>query len=152
MGMSCWEKVQYNTHWSITILTAHLLVLAIYSKTGGKNGKHSSITESSNISAVSYFALQVFEHMVSQQFRSVPEKLQYLGSKKFTLLPSTAFLCTLDSEPRSAIETGLRLGTTDYSRFNILTRNISTILAVMKALKSRCKNTVDLAEEDDNDN
>jgi hypothetical protein len=49
------------------------------------------------------------------------------------------------------METGLRLGTPDYSWFNILTRNISTILAVMKALESRRKNTVDSAEEEDDD-
>jgi hypothetical protein len=68
------------------------------------------------------------------------------------LLPSAAFLCTLDSAPCSTTETGLRLGTPDYSRFNILTRNISTILAVMKALKLRYKITIDSAEEeDDND-
>ena len=95
--------------------------------------------------------MQVFEHMISQEFRSVPEKLQCLGSKKFTLLPSTAFLCTLDSTPRSAMEMGLRLGTADFSQFNVLTKKISTILSVMKALKSRCKKTVDSVEDVDYD-
>jgi len=38
-------------------------VLALYSKTGGKNGKHSSVSESSNVAAISYMAVQVFEHM-----------------------------------------------------------------------------------------
>jgi hypothetical protein len=128
-----------------------LLVLAIYSKSGGKNGKHSSIVKSSNISAVSYFVLQVFEQMVSQQFRSIPEKLQSLQSKKFTLLPSSAFLCILDTAPRSAIETGLRIGIPDHIRFNVLTKQISKILIVMKALRSRRKNAADTAEEDGND-
>lgn len=106
-------------------------VLAIYSKSGGKNGKHSSIMKSSNISAVSYFVLQVFEQMVSQQFRSIPEKLQSLQSNKFTLLPSSAFLCILDTAPRSAIETGLRIGIPDHIRFNVLTKKISKILIAM---------------------
>lgn len=126
-------------------------VLAIYSKSGGKNGKHSSIMKSSNISAVSYFVLQVFEQMVSQQFRSIPEKLQSLQSNKFTLLPSSAFLCILDTAPRSAIETGLRIGIPDHIRFNVLTKKI---LIVMKALKSRRKNAADsthMAEEDGDD-
>ena len=130
------------------ILLVCLLVLAIYSKTGGKNGKHSSITESSNISAVSYLVLPVFEHMLGQQFRSIPEKLQSLQSKKFTLLPSTAFLCTLDSAPRSAIETGLQIGTLDHARFSMLTKHISKILTVLKALRSRGKNAVDPVEEE----
>lgn len=129
-------------------------VLAIYSKSGGKNGKHSSIMKSSNISAVSYFVLQVFEQMVSQQFRSIPEKLQSLQSNKFTLLPSSAFLCILDTAPRSAIETGLRIGIPDHIRFNVLTKKNSKILIVMKALKSRRKNAADsthMAEEDGDD-
>ncbi|KAF8809095.1 hypothetical protein BYT27DRAFT_7188181 [Phlegmacium glaucopus] len=37
-------------------------VIAIYSKTGGKNGKHAAVTDASNISAVSYLAVQVFTH------------------------------------------------------------------------------------------
>jgi hypothetical protein len=41
----------------------HAIVIVIYSKTGGKNGKHAAITDASNISAVSYLAVQVFEHM-----------------------------------------------------------------------------------------
>ena len=131
-----------------------LLVLAIYSKSGGKNGKHSSIMKSSNISAVSYFVLQVFEQMVTQQFRSIPEKLQSLQSNQFTLLPSSAFLCVLDTAPRSAIETGLRIGIPDHIRFNALTKKISKILIVMKALMSKRKNAADsthTAEEDGDD-
>ncbi|KAF8230911.1 hypothetical protein L208DRAFT_1399725, partial [Tricholoma matsutake] len=72
------------------------------------------------------------EQMVSQQFWSIPEKLQSLQSKKFTLLPSSAFLCILDTAPRSAIETGLRIGIPDHIRFNVLTKQISKILIVMK--------------------
>ena len=37
------------------------IVIAIYAKTGGKNGKHSAVSESSSISAVSYLGLQIFE-------------------------------------------------------------------------------------------
>ena len=48
-----------------------LTVLVLYSKSG-KNGKHSSVSESSNISAVSYMAVQNFEPMYARQFRSVP--------------------------------------------------------------------------------
>ncbi|KAF8221916.1 hypothetical protein L208DRAFT_1414265 [Tricholoma matsutake] len=92
--------------------------------------------------------------MVSQQFRSIPEKLQSLQSNKFTLLPSSAFLCILDTAPRSALETGLRIGIPDHIRFNVLTKKISKILIVMKALKSRRKNAADsthMAEEDGDD-
>jgi len=39
---------KFNTYSNI------LAVIALYSKTGGKNGKHSSVSESSNISAISF--------------------------------------------------------------------------------------------------
>ena len=74
--------------------------------------------------------------------------LKSLQSKKFTLLPSTAFLCTLDSAPRSAIETGLQIGTLDHARFSMLTKQILKILIVLKALHSRGKNAVDPVEEE----
>ena len=38
------------------------LVDATYSKTGSKSGKHGDVTDSSNIMAVSYLGVQVFEH------------------------------------------------------------------------------------------
>jgi hypothetical protein len=39
------------------------LVIYMYSKGGGKNRKHESVSESSNISALSNIGVQVFEHM-----------------------------------------------------------------------------------------
>ncbi|KAF8218464.1 hypothetical protein L208DRAFT_1014414, partial [Tricholoma matsutake] len=48
-------------------------VITFYSKTGGKHGKHSSITEASNISTISYIAVQLFEFMHGRQFRHTPE-------------------------------------------------------------------------------
>jgi hypothetical protein len=50
-----------------------LLVIALYSKTGSKNGKHAAITDSSNISALLYVGVQVFEHMYGCQFCVIPE-------------------------------------------------------------------------------
>lgn len=50
------------------------------------------------------------------------------------------FLCTLDTAPRSAIETGLRISVIDYTRFNVLMKQISKISVVIKELASRRKN------------
>ncbi|KAF8232513.1 hypothetical protein L208DRAFT_1064247, partial [Tricholoma matsutake] len=47
-------------------------VIAIYSKSGGKHGKHEAVSDSSNISAVSHVCVQVFEHMFGRQFRGIP--------------------------------------------------------------------------------
>ncbi|KAF8237094.1 hypothetical protein L208DRAFT_1071666, partial [Tricholoma matsutake] len=53
-------------------------VITFYSKTGGKHGKHSSITEASNISTISYIAVQLFEFMHGRQFRHTPESTSCL--------------------------------------------------------------------------
>ena len=76
-----------------------LLVIALYSKTGGKNGKHAAITDSSAISTVSYIGVQVFEHMYGRQFRVIPEATALFFTKQFALLPPISFLSTLSSPP-----------------------------------------------------
>ncbi|KIJ92452.1 hypothetical protein K443DRAFT_30663, partial [Laccaria amethystina LaAM-08-1] len=48
-------------------------VVAMYSKTGGKNGKHSAITELSSIAAVSYLSVQLFRYRTGGQFHPVPD-------------------------------------------------------------------------------
>ena len=45
-------------------LTSHFLFISIYAKTGGKNRRHNDVTDSSNIMAVSYLAVQVFEYQL----------------------------------------------------------------------------------------
>ncbi|KAF8222355.1 hypothetical protein L208DRAFT_1323121, partial [Tricholoma matsutake] len=74
-------------------------VLSMYSKTGGKNGKHAWVASATHITSVLYIPMQVFEHMHSQQVHAVHHMLQHLHVKRFTLLPSSAFLCTLNSVP-----------------------------------------------------
>ncbi|KAF8223788.1 hypothetical protein L208DRAFT_1369906, partial [Tricholoma matsutake] len=49
-------------------------VIALYSKTGGKQGKHESISDLSNISAVSNIAVQIFEYTHAHQFCSIPQR------------------------------------------------------------------------------
>ena len=53
--------------------------------------------------------------------------------------------------PCSATETGLRISITDYTRFNILTKQIFEIVGVIKTLGSRRKNDEDLDAEDVDD-
>jgi len=74
------------------------IVIAIYAKTGGKNGKHSAVSESSSISAVSYLGLQISEFMYAQQFPPVCEATSIFQTKQYLLAPSTQFLCLLDSK------------------------------------------------------
>jgi hypothetical protein len=47
-------------------------VLAIYAKSGGKAGKHSWVSDSSNIAAVSNIPVQLFDHILGVQFCAIP--------------------------------------------------------------------------------
>ena len=94
----------------------HAIVIAIYSKTGGKNGKHAGVTDASNISAVSYLAVQVFEHMHGRIFRDHPDATATFQTKQFALLSSNAFLCLLSSMPKT-IPMGLELDQKDAEQF-----------------------------------
>ena len=91
-------------------------MIAIYSKTGGKNGKHAGVTDASNISAVSYLAVQVFEHMHGRIFRDHPDATATFQTKQFALLSSNAFLCLLSSTPKT-IPMGLELDQKDAEKF-----------------------------------
>jgi len=111
-------------------------VLSIYSKSGGKNGKHGWVPNASCVSAISYAPMQVFEHMFNQQFRAIPRATHCLQLSKFVLLPSSSFLCTLDRAPRTLL-TNLEISSTDYQRFLILRRQVQNIVSALKSLNGR---------------
>ncbi|KAF9068118.1 hypothetical protein BDP27DRAFT_1266639, partial [Rhodocollybia butyracea] len=63
-------------------------VVALYEKTAGKNGKHASITESSEICAISYLDLQLFERLAhGNQFTSITGSTVLFRTKHFTKIP-----------------------------------------------------------------
>ncbi|KAK1223301.1 hypothetical protein PQX77_013839 [Marasmius sp. AFHP31] len=112
-------------------------VLEVYCKGGGKNGRHESKSESSNIAAVSYLVVQVFEVWTGRIFRAVPAALAFskLKAKKFSLLPSQSFLCILADAPRSQ-GGNLNLSAKDWSTFCAL-RDQKTALKSALAPKKR---------------
>ena len=59
--------------FSVFIYLAIKLVKSIYAKTGGKNGRHNNVTDSSNIMVISYLAVQIFEYQLGTQFRAIPK-------------------------------------------------------------------------------
>ena len=74
-------------------------VITLLSKTGGKNGMHAAITDSSNIAAVSNIGMQLFEHMYGREFRVIPEATASFLTKQFGLISQTCFLSLLSSCP-----------------------------------------------------
>ena len=63
---------------------------SIYAKTGGKNGRHNNVTDSSNVIDVSYLAVQIFEHQLGTQFHAIP-KCSLLNDLEFCGLESPTF-------------------------------------------------------------
>ena len=121
-----------------------LTVIGLYSKTGGKNGKHSSVGESSNISAISYLAVQVLEHMYARQFRSVPAATAIFQTRQYMLLLSINFLTLLDYKESSQQQGSiLELSHDDLNRFRTLQKADKQLQAALKLSRKRGKNSDD---------
>jgi hypothetical protein len=129
--------------------------IALYSKTGGKNGKHSSVTvsDSSNISAsISYMAVQVFEHMHAQQFRSVPAATAIFQTHQFLLVSSIHFLTLLDYKASSGSGSQqqgptLELLPQDLDRFRTLQKANKELQAALKLSQKRSRQSDDELED-----
>ena len=115
---------------------ANAIVIAIYSKTGGKNGKHAAVTDASNISATSYLGVQVFEHMHGRLFRDHPDATVTFQTKQFALLTSNAFLSLLSSTPK-AIPTGLELSQKDAEQFMEMLSRENKYMDAMRSFRKR---------------
>jgi hypothetical protein len=114
----------------------HAIVIVIYSKTSGKNGSHAAITDASNISAVSYLAVQVFEHMHGRLFQDHPDATVTFQTKQFVLLTSNAFLCLLSSTPKT-IPTGLELAQKDAEQFMEMLSRENRYMDAMRSFHKR---------------
>jgi hypothetical protein len=130
----------------------NFIVIAFYSKTGGKHGKHGSITESTSISAVSYIAVQLFEFMHGRQFRHIPEMTSRLQTKQFAILPSMPFLCLLSVSLKVHPKSGtLELTQEDIDRFKALDKGSVKFQAAMKLSRKRGKGAGIMNDEVDED-
>lgn len=116
-----------------------LIVVALYSKTGGKNGKHSAITESSTITAISYLGVQLYQYRLGRQFRSVPDATAIFQTKQFLLLPSIQFLCLVDSKIPLQQSTSpfIDLRSEDLDRYRALRDGQKDLTAALKLWKKR---------------
>ena len=88
----CYLPLSMSNHSRITFL-----VLAIYSKTGGKRGMHSWVPTISIITAASYITFKVYEHHFGLQFYEKPPSHMFpqlkcfdMTSKSFPLRPQAS--------------------------------------------------------------
>lgn len=112
-------------------------MITLYSKTGGKHGKHGSVTVSSNVSAISYAGVQVFEHIFGRLFRTIPQASTF-HTKQFLFIRSISFLSLLASPPK-LIDGTLELSQTDSTRFKDLLARHEAFTQAMKLFRKRQK-------------
>jgi len=112
-------------------------VIALYSKMGGKNSKHSCVSELLDISAISYLAVQVFEHMYVRQFHSVPGATAIFQTRQYSLLLSINFLTLLDynlKEPSQHQGAILKLLPNNLNQFHNPTKSWQATASSVEAL------------------
>ncbi|KAI0664773.1 hypothetical protein C8Q70DRAFT_904467 [Cubamyces menziesii] len=87
--------------YGLVFLESRLLVgrvLAVYSRDGGKNGKHSWRPSVDHIGLVSYVAIQVYEPIHSTQFRAILRRMAPYQTFTFALISADLFLRVLPGE------------------------------------------------------
>jgi hypothetical protein len=92
----------------------------------------------SNIAAVSYAGVQVFQQMHRHVFRSLTSSTLAFGTKHYQLLASTSILCRLSLNPKTKnnnIETNMA----DLCIFDTLENEVTKIEAAMKLFAKRGK-------------
>ena len=108
--------------------------------------------ESSNISTVSYIAVQLFEFMHGCQFHHIPEATSCLQMKQFALLPLMSFLCLLSVSPKvHAQSSTLELTHEDSIQFKTLDQGTAQFKDAMKLSRKRRKVAEAIDEELDED-
>ena len=110
----------------------------MYAKTGGKNGRHNNVlTDSSNLNiiAISYLAVQIFEHR--DQFRAIPNTQRH-QVLRFNHLPPSALLC--HGALKHGLELtpfGLKISLDDRQLLKVIKGNSEKVSQVVKLIAGR---------------
>ncbi|KAF6765888.1 hypothetical protein DFP72DRAFT_996748 [Ephemerocybe angulata] len=115
-------------------------ISVMYSKTAGKNGKHAAITESSNITAISYIGLRVWEHTSENNFKGHPDSTYMTQSNRYAHLPPFHFLMVL-AQTSVVVTAGgdLRLNDEYMAHFKNIKSQESQIRASLQIFTGRKK-------------
>ncbi|KAJ3823278.1 hypothetical protein F5880DRAFT_1443947, partial [Lentinula raphanica] len=112
-------------------------VLAMYTRGGGKNGKHNSVDSTTGLAGLSHIAVQIFEFSAGSSFRILPELMAPFSTKAFALMPPQSFLTTLEVRPTSRSEVSVRISKNDTSTYQSLVGQISNFQLIMKEYRKR---------------
>jgi hypothetical protein len=109
--------------------------MAMYSQSGGKGGTHSWLSDSTNIGAISYLVVQIYEYAYHRNFRTVHQRNAALHVGTYALLPSDRFLRTLTTTPTLSPDGRmLNLDDTEIQVFHQLQAKLRDVLKAVKAI------------------
>jgi len=124
-------------------------VIGLSSKTGGKNGKHCPVTETSTIAAIANISVQLFQYRYGNTFRAVTDTTSSVQTSHFQIFLSIHFLCMFDSRPQATNSHGfvsfLDISPSDMNRFKTLKNGEKQIFLAIKNCR-KCGEVV--AEEE----
>ncbi|KLO09998.1 hypothetical protein SCHPADRAFT_819503 [Schizopora paradoxa] len=124
-------------------------VVSLYSKGGGKNGKHADVDAVEHLAGASYISVQVFEHSHVRSFRNIPDDFRNLTVYEFAHLPSLQFLALL-ANPIKETKTGIEISVGDANFWTLLSKWTATISAcVTKRASATKKGTKEIETEEE---
>jgi len=102
-------------------------VVCLYSKSGGKGGKHNGVTDSSNITALSHIGVQVFEHSHFRWFTQIPSETARLHTRQFALLFPMCLLLCLQSPVETNGTKAVEISHNDFLEFKDLSGGLKRV-------------------------
>ena len=102
-----------------------------------------------SIAAASNIGVQLFQQVYRNQFRIFHESPGSPRIKKFALIQSSFFLCTLSNLPKLALGGTLQLSDPDFTFFGRLTSLTQNILSAIKVIKGRTSKKDEEMQEDE---
>ncbi|KAF7970334.1 hypothetical protein HWV62_24362 [Athelia sp. TMB] len=111
-------------------------VITLYSKGGGKNAKHGAIPKASNVGAISYVGVQLFEQWHRHVFRATSTQTALFATKQFQHLPSIALL-SKSYAPAKVSGSHFEIGSEDMNLFTILSNNLEGFARSMVISRKR---------------
>ncbi|KIY68019.1 hypothetical protein CYLTODRAFT_395984 [Cylindrobasidium torrendii FP15055 ss-10] len=111
-------------------------VIAMYSKTGGKSGKHAAVTQTSSLGAVSYISVQLFAPRTPRVFSKMPSCFTPYHCKGFQHLLPEEFLVKLISVPEEK-ELAKEVAISEWSLFKQLDAGHAKLTLAMAEFRKR---------------
>jgi len=107
----------------------------LYFKQYGKGSTHAWLSDSTNIGAISYLVVQIYEYGYHRNFRAVHQRNATLHTGMYALLPSDRFLRTLDASPTLSQDSRtLTLDDKHLEIFNELRGKLQDVMMAVSAI------------------